>query len=52
VSVSLKFAEARTVWIADTHRGEKRFVIYAAEKLTAFLELESTIRCSALLGSV
>jgi hypothetical protein len=32
------------IWIADAHRGEgKRFVVRADEKLTAFLELESTI---------
>src|SRR5260370_28730607 len=42
VSVSLKIAAARTIWIADAHRGdEKRFVVRAEEKLTAFVELES-----------
>jgi hypothetical protein len=42
VSVSLKIAEARTIWIADAHRGDgKRFVVRADEKLTAFLELEA-----------
>jgi hypothetical protein len=35
------------IWIADAHRGdEKRFVVHADEKLTAFLELESAIRAS------
>jgi hypothetical protein len=35
----------RTIWIADTHRGDgKRFIVRADEKLTAFLELESVIR--------
>jgi hypothetical protein len=35
---------ARTIWIADAHRGDgKRFVVHADEKLTAFLELESPI---------
>jgi hypothetical protein len=33
------------VWIADAHRGDgQRFVVHADEKLTAFLELEATIR--------
>ena len=37
--------EGRTIWIADAHRGDgKRFVLRADEKLTAFVELESTIR--------
>jgi hypothetical protein len=45
VSVSLKIAEARTIWIADTHRDDgKRFVVRAQEKLTAFVEPESAIR--------
>jgi len=34
--------EGRTIWIADTHRGDgKRFVVRADEKLSAFLELEA-----------
>jgi hypothetical protein len=33
------------IWIVDAHRDdEKRFVVRAEEKLTAFLELESAIR--------
>jgi hypothetical protein len=36
--------EGRTIWIAYTHRGGKRFVVRADEKLTAFVELESAIR--------
>ena len=45
MSVSLKIAEARTIWIADAHRGDgKRLVVHAPEKLTAFLELEFAIR--------
>jgi hypothetical protein len=37
--------ERRTIWIADAHRGDgKLFVVRADEKLSAFLELESTIR--------
>jgi hypothetical protein len=37
--------EGRTIWIAGAQRGdEKRFVVQADEKLTAFLELEAAIR--------
>jgi len=33
------------IWIVDAHREDgRRFVVHADEKLTAFLELESTIR--------
>jgi hypothetical protein len=36
--------EGRTIWIVDAHRSDgKRFVVRADEKLTAFLELDSTI---------
>jgi hypothetical protein len=34
----------RTIWIADAHRGGKRFVVRADEKSTAFVELESDLR--------
>ena len=34
----------RTIWIADAHRDEKRFIVRADEKLTAFLELETAIQ--------
>jgi hypothetical protein len=45
VSVSLKIAEARTIWMADAHRGDgKRFVARADEILTAFVELEAALR--------
>jgi hypothetical protein len=38
-------SQARTIWIADAHRGNgKRFVVHADEKLTALLELEPAIR--------
>jgi hypothetical protein len=38
-------SDGRTIWIVDAHRGDgKRFVVRADEKLTAFIELESTIR--------
>jgi hypothetical protein len=36
--------EGRTIFVADAHRGGKRFVGRADEKLTAFLELEPAIR--------
>jgi hypothetical protein len=45
VSVSLKIAAGRTIWIADAHRGDgKRFVARADENLTTFLKLESAIK--------
>jgi len=51
VSVSLKIAEARTIWIADAHRSDgKRYVVRSDEKLTAFVELESAIRCQSAIG--
>ena len=35
----------RTIFAVDAHRNDgKRFVVRAAEKLTAFLELQSAIR--------
>jgi hypothetical protein len=38
-------SQARTIWIADAHRGDgKRFVVRADKKLTAFLELDSASR--------
>jgi hypothetical protein len=37
----------RTIWITDAHRGDGQpFFEHAAEKVTAFLELESAIRTS------
>jgi len=43
--VSAVDSEGRTIWIVDAHRDDgKRFVVRAEEKLTAFLELESTIQ--------
>src|SRR4029077_18708215 len=37
--------EGRTIFVADAHRHDgKRFVVRADEKLTAFLEVEATIR--------
>jgi hypothetical protein len=43
--VSAIDSSGQTIWIADAHGGkEKRFVVRADEKLTAFVELESAIR--------
>ena len=42
--VSAVDPEGRTIWIVDTHRDGKRFVVRADEKLSAFVELESAIR--------
>jgi hypothetical protein len=42
--VSAVDREGRTIWIADAHRDGKRFVVRADEKLTAFVELESSVR--------
>ncbi len=40
-------SNGRTIWIADAHRGDgKRLVVHADEKLTAFVEPESTIRAA------
>jgi hypothetical protein len=41
---------ARTIWIVDTHRDdERRFVVQADDRLTAFLESERTV-CLQLLS--
>jgi hypothetical protein len=42
--VSAMDSQGRTLWIVDAHRDDgQRFVVHAAEKLTAFVELESAI---------
>ena len=42
--VSAVDSNGRTIWIADTHRGDgKRFVVRSDEKLTAFVDLELAI---------
>ena len=47
--VSAIDSDGRTIWIADAHWDDgKRFVVRAEEKLTAFVELESTIFAGAL----
>lgn len=41
--------EGRTIWVVDAHRDDgKRYIVRADEKLTAFLELEATIRALSL----
>jgi hypothetical protein len=40
-------SNGQTIWIVDAHRDDgKRFIVRADEKLTAFLELESSIRAA------
>jgi|SRR5215475_7669327 len=40
--------EGRIIWVADAHRDDgKRFVVHADEKLTAFIELQSTVRAAS-----
>jgi hypothetical protein len=47
--VSAVDCSGRTIWIANAHRDNgRRFVVRADGKLTAFLELESEIRCREL----
>ena len=42
--ISAVDSAGQTIWIVDGHRDDgKRFVMQADEKLTAFLELESTL---------
>jgi hypothetical protein len=44
----LSILKGRTIWIVDVQRGNgKRIVVQAGEKLTAFLELESSIRAQS-----
>jgi hypothetical protein len=42
--VSALDSEGGTIWIVNAQRDGKRFIVRADEKLTAFLELEATIR--------
>ncbi len=46
-------SKGRTIWIADAHRDDgKRFVVYADEKLTAIINVESGCALAAtLLGT-
>jgi hypothetical protein len=53
LGVSALDSSGRTIWIANTHRGDgKRFVVRADEKLTAFLELEAAIRARPAVGCI
>jgi hypothetical protein len=43
-SVYVVLLEEHTIWIVDAHRGdEKRFIVHADEKLSAFVELERQV---------
>ena len=42
--VSAIDSNGQTTWIAGAHRGGKRFVVRADEKLTAFVDLEAIRR--------
>jgi hypothetical protein len=43
--VSTIDSQGQTIWITDAHRGDgKRFIARADEILTAFVELESSMR--------
>jgi hypothetical protein len=37
-------SNGRTMWIVDAHRDEKRFVVHADEKLTAFCRTDFWVR--------
>jgi hypothetical protein len=42
--VSAIDSEGRTLWIVDAHRDDgRRFIVYADEKLSAFVELERQV---------
>jgi hypothetical protein len=42
-------SKGRDIFVVDAHRGGKRFIVHADEKLTAFVELEAAIRAPKLL---
>jgi hypothetical protein len=46
LGLSRGFSRAN-IWIGDAHRGGKRFIVQADEKLTALVELESAICIAA-----
>jgi hypothetical protein len=49
--VSTINSKGQTMFVADAHRDDgRRFVVRADEKLTVFLELESTIQTFDVLG--
>ena len=41
--VSALDVQGRTIWIVDAHGYGKHFIVRAAEKLTAFMELERAV---------
>jgi hypothetical protein len=49
--VSALDREGRTIWVADTHRGDgKRFIVRADEKLMAVVELEAATQAEQPIG--
>jgi hypothetical protein len=46
--VSSVDSESRTIWIVDAHGYGKRFIVRSDEKLTEFLELESSIHATLI----
>ena len=49
--VSTINSNGQTIFVADAHRDDgKRYVVYADEKLTAFLELEAAIQRLRRIG--
>ena len=45
-------SNGQTMFTVDAHRDEKRFVVRADEKLTAFVELESAVRAAVTRGGL
>jgi hypothetical protein len=41
-------ATGRTIWVVAAERNAQRFIVHADEKLTAFVELEATMRAARL----
>jgi hypothetical protein len=48
--VSAVDSNGRTISVADAHRDGQRFIVRAAEKLTAFVELESAVPVSRIFA--
>jgi hypothetical protein len=49
--VSAVDSDGLTIFIADAHHGDgKRFIVRGDEKLTAFLELEATLKIAPVVG--
>jgi hypothetical protein len=48
--VSAVDTHGRTIWIVDAHRGKRRFIVRADEKLSAFLESGDSARPEGTAG--